>query len=315
MAHHLKILFAGTPTFAAKHLQALLDAKFNICAVITQPDKPAGRGRKLQPSPVKQLAMANHLATYQPTTLRDQDIQQVIQKLQPDIIVDVACGLLVPKEILDLPRYGCINVHPSLLPRWRGATPIQHAILAGDQQTGISIMQMDEGWDTGPVLLQKTCPIKPDDTTAILLEKLAEVGITALIEVLTKLEQNGINAEKQSDNAACYAKKINKEAGRINWQKSAIELDREIRAYNPWPIAFTEIGGQIVRIWQAAPTNNKANDKPGTILQLNKQSIDVATGDGILRIYKMQFPGGKVLSIVDLLHSKKDFFINHRSFH
>lgn len=315
MAHHLKILFAGTPTFAAKHLQALLDAEFNICAVITQPDKPAGRGRKLQPSPVKQLAMANHLTTYQPTTLRDQDIQQVIQKLQPDIIVDVACGLLVPKEILDLPRYGCINVHPSLLPRWRGATPIQHAILAGDQQTGVSIMQMDEGWDTGPVLLQKICPIKPDDTTAILLNKLAEVGITALIEVLTKLEQNGINAEKQSVNAACYAKKINKEAGRINWQKSAIELDREIRAYNPWPIAFTEIGGQIVRIWKAAPTNNKANDKPGTILQFNKQSIDVATGNGILRIYKMQFPGGKVLSIDDLLHSKKDFFINHRSFH
>lgn len=312
MPKSLKIIFAGTPEFAAKFLQALLDAKYNICAVITQPDKPAGRGRKLQINPVKQLSLTHKIPIYQPKTLRDAIIQQNIKDLHADVIIDVACGLFIPKEILDSPKYDCINIHPSLLPRWRGASPIQHAILAGDKKTGVSIMQMDEGLDTGPVFLQKEYLIKNTDTTADLLDKLAPIGIEALLEVLDKVEK--ITPIKQNDNEACYAKKIDKEDAHIDWNKSTFELDREIRAFNPWPISYTQIGDQIVRIWQASPLAETCNKKPGEIIKLDKKGIDVATGDGILRITKMQFPGKKALTITEILNSKLDFFEEHKRF-
>jgi methionyl-tRNA formyltransferase len=314
MTKSLKILFAGTPEFAAKHLQALLDTKYEICAVITQPDKPSGRGRKIQINPVKQLALDFNIPIHQPKTLRDDKIQNIIKDLQPDIIIDVACGLFIPKEILDLPPYGCINVHPSLLPRWRGASPIQKAILAGDKITGVSIMLMDEGLDTGAVFLQKKYSIKNTDTAADLHKNLADLSIEALLEVLPKIINHTITPTKQNDADASYAKKITKEEAKINWTKSALELDREIRSFNPWPISFTEIGKQIVRIWQATPLDKTTTEKPGTIIQLNKQGINVATGDGLLRILKMQFPNGKILSIADILNSKKDFFVKHHNF-
>ncbi|MGD9152868.1 MAG: methionyl-tRNA formyltransferase [Gammaproteobacteria bacterium] len=312
MPNSLKILFAGTPEFAAKFLQALFDAKYNICAVITQPDKPAGRGRKLQINPVKQLSLIHKIPIYQPKTLRDTVTQKTIHDLHPDVIIDVACGLFIPKEILSLPKYGCINVHPSLLPRWRGASPIQHAILAGDEVTGISIMQMDEGLDTGPVFLQKEFLIKSTDTTKSLLEELALLGIDALLNVLDKIHE--IIPTKQDENKACYAKKITKENALIDWHKSAITLDREIRAFNPWPISYAQIGGQIVRIWQASPLIETCDKKPGEIVKLDKKGIDVATGNGILHITKMQFPGKKALTITEILNSKLDFFEEHKKF-
>jgi len=231
MRNSLKIIFAGTPEFAALHLEALLGADFNICAVITQEDKPAGRGRKLTSSPVKKVAEKHNISIYQPKTLKDQEIQEIINKLNPDIIVDVACGLLVPKIILDMPKYGCINVHPSLLPRWRGATPIQRAILNGDKETGISIMQMDEGYDTGPVLLQKKCLIEESDTTKTLHDRLVKLGIKTLIEAIEKLLTSSLHAVKQDESGSCYAKKFEKTEAVIDWEKSAIELDRQVRAF------------------------------------------------------------------------------------
>ncbi|MGD9107762.1 MAG: methionyl-tRNA formyltransferase [Gammaproteobacteria bacterium] len=312
MPDSLKIIFAGTPEFAAKFLQSLLNAKYDICAVITQPDKPAGRGRKLQINPVKQLSLIHKIPIYQPKTLRDAAAQKTIKDLHADIIIDVACGLLIPKEILSLPHYGCVNVHPSLLPRWRGASPIQRAILAGDEITGVSIMQMDEGLDTGPVFLQKEFLIKPTDTTKSLLEELALLGIDALLNVLDKIHE--ITPTKQNEKKACYAKKITKEEAKIDWHKSAITLDREIRAFNPWPISYTQIGDQIIRIWQASPLTETCDKKPGEIVKLDKKGIDVATGDGMLRILKMQFPGKKALTIAEILNSKLDFFEKHKKF-
>ena len=312
MSNSLKIIFAGTPEFAAKFLQALLDAKYNICAVITQPDKPAGRGRKLQINKVKQLSLTHKIPIYQPKTLRDKETQKTIKDFHADVIVDVACGLFIPKEILILPKYGCINVHPSLLPRWRGASPIQQAILAGDRTTGVSIMLMNEKLDTGSVFLQKKYSINNTDTTADLLENLATIGIEALLEVLDKIDK--ITPNKQNDNDACYAKKITKEDAQIDWHKSAVTLDREIRAFNPWPISYTKINEQIARIWQASPLTETCDKNPGEIIKLDKKGVDVATGNGVLRILKMQFPGKKALPVAEILNSKLAFFEKHKRF-
>jgi len=314
MTKPLNIIFAGTPEFAAKHLQALLHAKYNISAVITQPDKPAGRGQKVQINPVKKLSLTHKTSVYQPKTLRDTKIQKIIKDLKPDVLVDVACGLLIPKEILTLPQYGCINVHPSLLPKWRGASPIQRAILAGDEVTGVSIMLMDEGLDTGPVFLQKEYLIKPNDTSATLLEDLAVLSIEALLEVLNKLTTAEITPIKQDEAKACYAKKIAKEDAKINWHKSAIKLDREVRAFNPWPISHAQIDDKIIRIWQASPVSETTDKSPGEIIRLGQHGIDVATGDGILRILQMQFPGKKILSASEILKSKLKFFTQHKKF-
>lgn len=314
MTKPLKIIFAGTPEFAAKHLQALLHAKYNISAVITQPDKPAGRGQKVQINPVKKLSLTHKIPVYQPKTLRDTKIQNIIKDLKPDILIDVACGLLVPKEILSLPQYGCINVHPSLLPRWRGASPIQHAILAGDEVTGVSVMLMDEGLDTGPVFLQKEYLIESNDTSATLLKDLAILGIEALLEVLNKLTTGEITPIKQDETKACYAEKIVKEGAKIDWHKSALKLEREIRAFNPWPISHAQIDDQIIRIWQASPLPETTDKKPGEIIRLGQQGIDVATGNGVLRILQMQFPGKKILSVTEILKSKLKFFTQHKKF-
>ena len=310
----MKIIFAGTPEFAVDYLSALLESPHEICAVLTQPDKPAGRGQHLTKSSVKKLALAHNLPIHQPTTLKDETIQNTLNALNADVFIDVAYGLLVPPIILNMFRFGCINVHPSLLPRFRGASPIQSAILEGDQETGITIMQMDEGLDTGSILLQEKYPISENETASDLQKRLSKLGIKILIQALDQLERGKIHPKKQEEDQASYSKKIQKSDAKIDWEKTAVQIHREIRAFNPCPISYTEIDDQIIRIWQATPLDHDANEKPGKIINLSSEGLDVATGDGILRIQRMQFPGGKPLDIAAILNSKKDFFIKHNYF-
>lgn len=310
----MKIIFAGTPEFAAKHLNALLEAGIEIQAVLTRPDKPSGRGQKLQPSPVKLLAESKGLPVHQPTTLKDQAAEELIRSFDADVIIDVAYGVIIPKNILEIPKFGFINVHPSLLPRWRGPAPIQHAILAGDQDTGVTIMKLDEGVDTGPIYLQKTYHIQPHETSATLHEHLAKLGSNALITVLKRLEADDIKVETQQSIGITYAPKIEKPMAAIHWSHSAYDIERMIRAFNDWPVAFSNIGDTTIRIWEANPISNYTSETSGTIIRITPEGIDVATGDGILRIQRMQFPGGKALPVSEILKSKKEFFEKHARF-
>lgn len=311
----LNIIFAGTPPFAADHLNLLINSNHQVTAVLTRPDKPSGRGQKTSASAVKQIALANNLPVYQPETLKNESVQTQIKQLAPDVIIVVAYGLILPPEVLTIPSYGCINVHASLLPRWRGASPIQSAILAGDYETGVSIMQMEEGLDTGPVYLQKTCPIYATDTAGDLEKKLATLGGSALLEVLSGLmNDNNVVLQQQNAEGMTYAKKIDKTQAKINWQLSAQEIDRQIRAFNPQPTAFTTIGNETVRIWQATPLNNYVSEPAGTILRLEKSGIDVATGDGTLRLHILQFAGGNPLLAEQVINSKKNWFLEQKKF-
>jgi len=308
MINSLNVIFAGTPVFSAIILDALIKAGCSIKAVYTQPDRPAGRGQKLTMSSVKQLALDYHLPIYQPLTLRDKQEQDILANLNADLMIVVAYGLLLPLPILQAPRLGCINVHASLLPRWRGAAPIQRAILAGDKKTGITIMQMEEGLDTGPMLYSVDCMIGSNDTTQTLHDKLALLGANALLTSLNQLSI--LIPEKQNTVLATYAHKILKDEAILDWHSSAEELDRKIRAFNPWPIAQTSIDGSMVRIWKAqvreVPTSNAI---PGQIIQVTKDGIDVATSDNMLRILELQLPGGKCLSVKDILNAKQDRFV------
>jgi methionyl-tRNA formyltransferase len=310
----LKIIFAGTPDFAAKHLQALLEDHQHICAVLTQPDRPAGRGQKLTKSPVKELALTKEIHILQPKTLKDTEIQKEIKSLKPDLLIDVAYGLFLPKEVLDIPKFGCINVHPSLLPRWRGSTPIQYAILRGDKKSGVSIMQVDEGWDSGPVFQQEACSIYDTDTAGTLYERLLPLGIKNLLEVVKKIGFGDLKPKKQDEEKATYSKKITPADAKIDWSAKAIEINRKIRAFNPVPGAHARYGGALVQIWQATSLNSYSEEKPGAIVRLNKDSVDVATGEGILRVQKMQFPGRQALPLLDILNSKREFFEKHKHF-
>lgn len=312
----MKIIFAGTPEFSLPALKAVYNSTHQICAVYTQPDRPSGRGMKLTPSPVKQLALDLNLPVLQPTTLKDLNAQKQFFAFEADVFVDVACGFLIPEVILHAPKYGCINIHPSLLPRWRGAAPIQRAILAGDKITAVTIMQMDVGLDTGAIYKQTSLPIENNDTTASLGKKCSEIGAKLLLDVLDEIEHGKAKLTPQDDSKANYATKITKEEARLNWNLSAIELDRAIRAYNPWPIAFSEIDNQVIKIWQAEILQNVLSEKksPGTILKADKNGIDIVTGDGILRLQKIQFAGGKVLAVADVLNSKKDLFAIGKKF-
>lgn len=300
------IIFAGTPQFAAVALEALQHSPHQIKAVYTQPDRPAGRGQKVQFSPVKQLALNYDLPVYQPTTLRDEQEQARLASLQADIIVVAAYGLILPKAVLATPALGCLNIHASLLPRWRGAAPIQRAILAGDDTTGIAIMQMAEGLDTGPVLHQVSCAIASDDTSETLHDKLAILGAEALLTTLDLLAQQHAIPKEQDQAQATYAHKITKEEACINWSQPALAIDRQIRAFNPWPVAFATLGDQVVRVWKAEMIDQETTKNPGAILHMDSRGIDVATGKGILRLLQLQFPGGRVLPIVDILNSKRE---------
>lgn len=304
----LKLIFAGTPDFAARHLAALLSSDHEVVAVYTQPDKPAGRGQKLTASPVKELALAHDLPVYQPASLRKEEAQAELAALGADLMVVVAYGLILPKVVLDTPRLGCINVHGSLLPRWRGAAPIQRSIWAGDAETGVTIMQMDVGLDTGAMIRKMSCPIAADETSASLYDKLAELGPQALVDTINAMAAGDTAAEAQDDALANYAEKLSKEEARIDWSMDAVAIERCIRAFNPWPISWFEVADQTVKVWQAEVIIQDHGQRAGTLLKADKQGIDVATGKGVLRLLTLQPPGKKAMSVTDLLNSRRDWF-------
>lgn len=306
--HPLKIIFAGTPDFAAKHLQALIDSKHEVIAVFTQPDRPAGRGNKLTASPVKQLALDNNIDVYQPATLKKIENQQLIADLNADIMIVVAYGLILPQSVLNMPRLGCLNVHGSLLPRWRGAAPIQRACWAGDIDTGVTIMQMDAGLDTGDMLLKAKCPITAEDTSASLYDKLALLGPNALLETLTLITTGKAIAEKQDESQVTYAEKLSKQEAKLDWTLSAQQLERCVRAFNPWPVSYFELNDEPIKVWQANVINQQSNQAPGTILQANKQGIQIATADGIINLTQLQPAGKKPMSAADILNSRQSWF-------
>ncbi|RUO19181.1 methionyl-tRNA formyltransferase [Aliidiomarina haloalkalitolerans] len=312
----MRIIFAGTPDFAARHLQALLDTSdLNVVAVYTQPDRPAGRGKKLQASAVKELALAHDLPVEQPLSLKNEDVQARLRDYQADVMVVVAYGLLLPKVVLDIPRLGCVNVHGSLLPRWRGAAPIQRAIWAGDAETGVTIMQMDEGLDTGPMLSKSYLPISADDTSASLYEKLAKLGPLALVETLRGLNTGDVHGVPQEDSQATYAKKLSKEEGLINWQQNATFIERCVRAFNPWPGSYFTVAAntdQPMKVWQAKvvePTLVATAKQPaGCIVSADKQGIAVQCQTGILLMTELQPAGKKAMSAADVLNARRDWF-------
>ncbi|WP_241613506.1 methionyl-tRNA formyltransferase [Rosenbergiella epipactidis] len=308
MSDSLKIIFAGTPDFAAKHLEVLLNSPYQVVGVFTQPDRPAGRGKKLMPSPVKVLAEAHGLPVFQPESLRNAEQQQLVADLNADVMVVVAYGLILPANVLEMPKLGCLNVHGSLLPAWRGAAPIQRALWAGDTQTGVTIMQMDVGLDTGDMLLKVSCPILPQDTSASLYDKLAELGPQALLDSLHQLSQNTLVPEKQDDSLATYAHKLSKEEARIDWNLPAITLERCIRAFNPWPFSYFVISDQNIKVWRASAIASDEKFIPGTIISAAKSGIQVATGEGILNLEIMQPAGKKPMSTQDLLNSRQEWF-------
>jgi len=288
----VKIIFAGTPHFAANALQALL-GRHHIAAVLTQPDRPAGRGMQLSQSPVKQLALQHGIPVLQPLSLKNEAIQQTLGALNADVMVVAAYGLILPGPVLAIPRYGCLNIHASLLPRWRGAAPIQRAILAGDKETGITIMQMDEGLDTGAMLLRRTCPISGEDTASTLHDKLAGLGASSLLEALELLEQGKLVPEAQNDAMACYAAKLQKSEAGIDWTRSAEEIHRAIRAFNPFPGSVTNLANAAgIKIWRACLQPERGGP-PGEVLQVGKSGILVACGTGALNLKTLQRPGGK----------------------
>lgn len=305
MTEPLRIIFAGTPEFAATALAALLTTEHRVVAVYTQPDRPAGRGRKLQPSPVKQLALDHGIEVRQPEKLRDAAAQEALAALQADLMVVVAYGLLLPQAVLDAPRLGCINIHASLLPRWRGAAPIQRAILAGDDESGVTIMQMEAGLDSGPMLHILKTPILLDDTGGSLHDRLAELGARALLESLSGIADGSLRPQVQDDSLATYAKKLDKQESLIEWTLPADAIERQVRAFNPWPVAQCRFEGQVMRIWSARPlqTQAPAAAAPGSVVAAGKAGIDVATGSGLLRITQLQMPGKRVMSAADFLNA------------
>ncbi len=307
MSAPLKIIFAGTPDFAARHLDALLASEHQVIGVFTQPDRPAGRGNKLTPGPVKTLALAHDIPVFQPKSLRPEENQQLVADLQADVMVVVAYGLILPRAVLDMPRLGCINVHGSLLPRWRGAAPIQRALWAGDSETGVTIMQMDAGLDTGDMLLKLNCPIGPDDTSASLYNRLAELGPQGLLQTLTMLATNRAQPEVQDNALATYAEKLSKEEARLDWTLPAAQLERCIRAFNPWPVSYFLIDDQPVKVWQATVLPHQ-DKQPGEILHADKQGIQIATADGVLNLLSLQPAGKKPMSAQDLLNSRREWF-------
>ncbi|HEY3646260.1 MAG TPA: methionyl-tRNA formyltransferase [Gammaproteobacteria bacterium] len=302
MHKSLRIAYAGTPEFALPPLEAIAGSGHALVGVWTQPDRPAGRGRKLTPSPVKQRALELNVPVHQPENFKTEEAKQALRDAQPDVMVVVAYGLILPASVLAIPRYGCLNIHASLLPRWRGAAPIQRAILAGDAESGVAIMQMDKGLDTGDVLLERRTPIGDEDDSQVLHDRLAKLGATALMQVLDALPD--VEPRKQDPAGVSYAAKLSKEEAQLDWNRSALELSRAVRGYNPWPVAYTQYQGQPLRIWRARPLDSSTKTPPGTVLVAGRDGIDVATGTGTLRILELQPPGGRVLSAADFANGR-----------
>lgn len=300
----MRIVFAGTPPFAAEHLSALLQTGHPVVGVLTQPDRPAGRGKRLQASPVKQRALAADIPVLQPPSLRSRAARESVAALAPDIMVVVAYGLILPAAALELPVHGCINVHASLLPRWRGAAPIQRAIEAGDRHSGITIMQMDAGLDTGDMLATATCAIDDETTAGMLHDRLAELGPPLLLSVLEDLPAAREQARAQDDAAATYAAKISKEEARIDWTLPASLVARRVRAFNPFPTAYAFIAGDRIKVWRARPVELVHDAVPGTLLDAVGGIPLVACGSGALALDELQFPGGRPLPATELMKSR-----------
>lgn len=304
----LRIIFAGTPDFAARHLADLLDSHHEIIGVYTQPDRPAGRGKKLTASPVKELALEHAIPVFQPENFKSDDVKQELADQNADLMVVVAYGLLLPQAVLDTPKLGCINVHGSILPRWRGAAPIQRSIWAGDAETGVTIMQMDIGLDTGDMLNITTLPIEATDTSASMYNKLAELGPVALVDCLSTIANGTAVAEKQNDDLANYAKKLSKEEAKIDWTMDAEVIERCIRAFNPWPMSHFSVDDKAIKVWQSRVENYQGNSTPGTIIQADKTGIYVATGSNAIVFEQLQVPGKKAMGVQDILNSRKEWF-------
>lgn len=306
----MRIVFAGTPDFASISLKALLQARHDLVAVLTQPDRPAGRGRKLLASPVKQLALEHHIPVRQPLRLNDKEVQTELAADRADVLVVVAYGLIIPPSVLAIPAHGCLNVHGSLLPRWRGAAPVQRALMAGDTETGVTIMQMDAGLDTGPMLHRVRTPIRAEDTGGSLHDRLALLGAGALVQVLADLPRFLAEAQAQPEEGVTYAHKLAKQDGKLDWRDSAEVLHNQIRALNPWPIAWTSLAGETLRLWSSRPGSTALSGMPvpGTIIAHHDDSLEVACGAGSLHLTHLQLPGGKSMKVADLLRGHADRF-------
>jgi methionyl-tRNA formyltransferase len=302
----LKIVFAGTPDFSVPTLNALIDAGHDIRAVYTQPDRPSGRGRRLTASPVKETATANGLPLFQPGTLRDAQAIEVLRRHGAELMVVVAYGLLLPKGVLEAPPLGCVNVHASLLPRWRGAAPIQRCILAGDRESGVTIMRLEEGLDTGPLYLKRRIPVESGETGGSLHDRLAKLGASALMEALPGIAEGTLVPELQDDALATYAKKLGKEEAWVDWTRPAIELDRLVRAFDPWPVAQTKLGDITLRLRSSEIRGEEASpEPPGRVVAAGRGGIDVATGQGLLRITRLQVPGKRPIPAAEFLKAHR----------
>ncbi len=300
-----RIIFAGTPDFAVPSLVALLNSNHTVCAVYTQPDRKAGRGRKLHASPVKSVALEHGIDVYQPLSLKKAEAQAQLQALEADLMIVVAYGLLLPKAVLKMPRFGCVNVHASLLPRWRGAAPIQRALLAGDTTTGVTLMQMNVGLDTGAWLRYESCEILPDDTGQTLHDRLATLGAQVLGDAIDDIEN--LPATAQDNSQATYAKKLDKAEAQLDWQAPAIVLERKVRAFNPWPVAQASLFDQTLRIWTAQALPSSTKEAIGSVIRCQRDGIEVATGDGVLRLLKVQRAGGKPILVRDFLNAHPEY--------
>ena len=299
----MKIVFAGTPEFAVPSLASLLASEHQVAAVYTQPDRPAGRGRKDKPGPVKALALAHAIEVRQPESLKSAEEQAILRGYAADLLVVVAYGLILPKAVLALPRLGCVNVHGSLLPRWRGAAPIQRAIYAGDAETGVTVMFLEPKMDTGPMLRKVSTPILPLETSADLYPRLALIGAQALADCLPGIADGTLQAEVQDESQATYAQKLDKAEAALDWALPAATLECRVRAFNPWPVAETLLQGEVLRVWRAQAVDEAPQAAPGTVLG-GRKTLDVATGAGVLRLLEVQLPGGKRLAAADFLNAR-----------
>ena len=289
----MRIIFMGTPDFSVGTLEALVEAGHEVCLVVTQPDKPKGRGKEMQYTPVKEAALKHGIEVYQPRRIREAECVEKLRQYNADIMVVIAFGQIIPKEILEMVPYGCVNVHASLLPKYRGAAPIQWSIIDGEAVTGVTTMQMDEGLDTGDMLLKTEVPITAEETGESLHDKLAKAGAALCVETLAKLQEGSIVPEKQGESPTAYAKMLDKKLGNIDWTKSAVEIERLVRGLNSWPSAYTYWNKKVVKIWKASVTDEKSNEQAGTVEKVEKDGFYVQTGNGLLKVLELQIPGKK----------------------